>query len=300
MDAHNEASYELGERERNVGTVVALVGVAGVGVGALTAPAAVGVAIAGIGVGVILAGIALIVSGNEQMDEASGNFIERNGRRAPWALWQCPTLSTPAGSFAFKDPSGGPQPNMTVMDVLRACRCENNPIDAFLPSSLGAFGGPSCELGSRLRCMRESSNDVATPPSPECAALLYADNKASIAARYQDCSVVNCGDNGLLGEDCSCWGGGSGNPGGGTTQDPCATVRCPQSVPPVPNGMRCSCEANGPGGAPSIDCLPGTPGCGTIINPGGFPGGLPNGGKLPLPGPAPKPNFRPIPRPLGK
>jgi hypothetical protein len=276
-DDHDFASYAIG-----AGVVAA--GVVFVVGGAATSEV-------GVGVPFMIAGFAMIVGGLEHMDEQSARYIDRNGRQAPWSLWQCPTLSTPVGSFAFAAPTrggtSGAQPNMTVMDTLRACRCENNPLDDFLASGgTGAFGGPSCDLGSRLDCLRERDNDMG-PPSPECRMLLRGDNQVSIAARLQECSVINCGE-GLVGEDCSCWSGGGGGSGGGS--NPCATVQCPDGAQPIPEGMRCTCESN-PLDGPSVDCLPGAPGCDDNT----IPGVLPGGGPIPTPLPTPIPMPKPIP-----
>ena len=209
-----------------------------------------------------------------------------------------PAELTSANVGLVSDPGkpGAPAPRMTVRDAMRACRCENNPLDRVIgKQALGAFGGPSCELGTRLRCLREADNDIPGPRDPDCMRMLQDDNKRSLAAQMKQCAVISCGTDAIIGKDCSCSSYG-GSAGGGGGFDRCATVRCESGKRPVSDGIRCTCTDDvggvaGAPGMPTVGCPPGSPpGCkppapGPVRVPGRTPPSVPGRG---IPPPVPK------------
>lgn len=281
----NPAADEQDADTAAKGEAVALVGLVVVLVGA----AVENVGVAGIGV-------ALMLYGLEQANNAADRYVDRNGERPPWSGRSCPAFSTPAGSLGFANMTETPSRRMTVMDGMRACRCENNPLDQVIgKQALGAFGGPSCELGTRLRCLREADNDVAGPRDPDCIRMLQDDNKRSLAAQMKQCAVISCGTDAIIGKDCSCSSYG-GSAGGGGGLDRCATVRCESGKRPVSDGIRCTCTDDvggvaGAPGMPTVGCPPGSPpGCkpptpGSVRVPGHAPPRVPGRG---MPPPVPK------------
>jgi hypothetical protein len=175
---------------------------------------------------------------------------------------------------------------MTVDEMLYACHCEHNPIDAVLPDRPDIFGGPSCELGDRLRCMRAEDlrgarMSVAGGASElSCLALLAQDNAESLAARYRECSVVSCPPDSMISSDCACRPvGAAGAPPPPPAARPCE-IRCPIGTSPTP---ACTCAPDageGPGlEGPGLPCPPGVPPEACIGAPGsGGAPGIPPGG----------------------
>ena len=204
-------------------------------------------------------GAAVAVGGFNLLVHALNRYVDRHHI-------SCPTMNTPSGPLTFSAESGRSDPfssRLTVLDALHACRCENNPIDQFKAGLPGPFGAPTCQLGDKLRCLREADNDVGGVRDIKCIRILKEDNQESLAKQLQACSVVNCGPDAMIGTDCSCHRVGGTDPGAGLNA--CETVTCPPDTVPVSTAFRCVCQALG----------------------GDVPGG--NGGPIPWPVPIPQP-----------
>lgn len=125
----------------------------------------------------------------------------------------CPALNTPMGSLTFASdipqrPSGeGLQPGraglerMTVFDSIQSCACEHDPRNALEPGR-----GNRCQNAERNRCLREAeANDVAGRIDFRCMALLRQDNADKEARQNDECGVLQCGPDAMIGSDCRCY-----------------------------------------------------------------------------------------------
>ncbi|AKF11150.1 hypothetical protein DB32_008299 [Sandaracinus amylolyticus] len=268
LDEQNRREAETAVGEMVVGVVLMVGGAAVIFVGAAVAggtlgggtPVALGLGAAGLSLASMGLGIAR--GGIDRREGARRDWAERNGTTPPFL---CPTMRSPAGFLSFAasrpgDGSGSSGRRMSVLDAMRACACENNPLDAILAGLPGPFGGNSCELGARLRCLREEDDDVATPMDPECARLLGEDNQESLSSQLQQCGIISCGTDSWVTPDCRCESMSGGGLGGGF--DACEHVLCPEGTVPRPNGYSCACtppdEHVGPS-IPGVECIPGFP-----------------------------------------
>ena len=157
----------------------------------------------------------------------------------------CPNIDSPAGRLAFVGPSrdGAPGPRMTVLDAMRACRCENNPLDQFMQGApWGAFGGSSCELSSRLQCLQEASDDIGRPPSAACLRQLRDDNAQLLNERYRECAIVNCGPDAMINDDCGCTQISDARQSPFQNFGLCDQIRCPDGMFPSPSAGGCVCR----------------------------------------------------------
>jgi hypothetical protein len=291
LERHDESEFSAGGAGKTLGAILMIGG----GMVIIATGGPVGVAIGG---AMIAGGIASFSMGASRQSDAEERWIEREADRERRMSRLCPTVSTPSGRLTFsagqptKSAFGGAR--MTALDALRACRCENNPLDRFTGALPGPLGGSACQLGARLKCLRQEGDDVKGPVDLECYRLAKGDNVEPLARQLQKCSVINCGPDGMIGQDCSCY-----SVGGGPKRDfsrLCRQIRCPPDATPVASAGGCRCErAGGEGpGRPEVGRLPApiedavkTPVPGIPVErPGGIPVPVPRD-QYPVPPPKP-------------
>lgn len=270
-EATASAHSDSGRRMLIVGIGLFLGGALVLATGGAAAPAVVAY-----GAACMTVGGAFAVGGAHE--HAEGERERNDALRAQGRL--CPALDSPIGPLRFSvnvsQTGGGTQKMpMSVFDAIRSCACEHS-------ANLNIPGqGNTCENAERMRCLSEANDDMPTP-NLRCRAILKQDNQKLISAKYQECSVINCGPAAMIGEDCNCHqeaantrpGAGIGADGGR------CQIQCMPGYRPSGVGSACGCVPEGerPGGQ--------NPGRGTISGPdiNINPGPIDRGGRFGLPG----------------